>query len=137
MSVYEVLLSSDAKDLYIVYEFVQSDLEKVIHSKLLREANIDYITFKLLKALLFMHSKKVIHRDLKPSNILLNASSEIRIADFGLSRTINSDMNNKDLNLTDYVTSRWYRSPEILLGSLTYSYEADIWGLGCIIGIFW
>ena len=101
MSVYEVLLSSDAKDLYIVYEFVQSDLEKVIHSKLLREANIDYITFKLLKALLFMHSKKVIHRDLKPSNILLNASSEIRIADFGLSRTINSDTNNKDLNLTD------------------------------------
>ena len=72
VSFYEVIETSDRKDVYLVFDFIASDLEKVIKAHLLQEANIDYIMFKLLKGLHFIHSKNVIHRDIKPSNILIN-----------------------------------------------------------------
>jgi len=158
ISFYEVIISPEKKDVYLVFDFMQSDLEKVIKARLLKEAHIDYILFKILKGLHFMHSKNVIHRDIKPSNILIDQFSEVKIADFGLSRTMNStkksDLDNSQvkqnkthtyfdggattdeevLYLTDYVASRWYRAPEILLGSLEYSFSSDIWSLGCIFG---
>lgn len=136
---------------------------QIIKADLLREAQIDYIVFKTLKGLHFLHSKQVIHRDIKPSNLLINKYCEIKIADFGLARTLNkvkksalierlNDSKAKSspkssspgklkedpevLNLTDYVASRWYRAPEILLGSLEYSSSMDIWSLGCIFGNF-
>lgn len=83
-----------------------------------------------------MHSAGVIHRDIKPSNILINRDCLVKIADFSLARYIGideGDGNYQQAILTDYVAARWYRAPEILLGSSRYSFAADMWGLGCVI----
>ena len=84
-----------------------------------------------------MHSAQLIHRDLKPSNILLNSDCLLRICDFGLSRSLVDDLksqNSQENIMTEEVATRWYRAPEVLLGSNTYGKAADIWSLGCILG---
>ena len=75
--------------------------------------------YQLFKALKFLHSAGIIHRDLKPSNILINSDSFIKVCDFGLARCTTSAFK-KDVIMTDYVATRWYRAPEILLGSTRY-----------------
>ena len=80
-----------------------------------------------------MHSANLLHRDLKPSNLLLNSECHVKVADFGLARSL--DINDPDTIplLTDYVATRWYRAPEILLGSNKYTKGVDMWSLGCIL----
>lgn len=79
-----------------------------------------------------MHSGNIIHRDLKPSNILINSNCLIKLCDFGLVRSINTD-NSSGSVMTEGVATRWYRAPEVLLGSKSYSTPADIWSFACII----
>jgi dual specificity tyrosine-phosphorylation-regulated kinase 2/3/4 len=88
---------------------------------------IKHFTKQLLEALEFLRSKSVIHCDLKPENILLNdvELGKIKIIDFG-SSCYESE------KVYTYIQSRFYRSPEVLLG-MVYSYEIDMWSLGCII----
>jgi mitogen-activated protein kinase 15 len=71
---------------------------------------------------------------LKPSNILLNSDCNVKICDFGLARSLAADREGTDLVLTEEVATRWYRAPEVLLGSHKYNYAADIWSIGCIFG---
>jgi len=85
-----------------------------------------------------MHTGAVIHRDIKPSNILLNSACLVKVADFGLARSIQFEMSETARHpvLTDYVATRWYRAPEILLGSTHYTKGVDMWSIGCILGEF-
>lgn len=76
-----------------------------------------------------MHSANVLHRDLKPSNLLLNANCDLKIGDFGLARTTSET----DF-MTEYVVTRWYRAPELLLNCSEYTAAIDIWSVGCILG---
>jgi mitogen-activated protein kinase 15 len=80
-----------------------------------------------------MHSANLLHRDLKPSNLLLNSECHVKVADFGLARSLDTKEPDQTPILTDYVATRWYRAPEILLGSNKYTKGVDMWSLGCIL----
>lgn len=85
--------------------------------------------YQLLRGLKYVHSAKVLHRDLKPSNLLLNANCDLKIGDFGLARTTSET----DF-MTEYVVTRWYRAPELLLNCSEYTAAIDVWSVGCILG---
>ena len=81
----------------------------------------------------YIHSADLLHRDLKPSNLLLNSECHMKICDFGLARSVDKSDTTTQPILTDYVATRWYRAPEILLGSNQYTKSADMWSVGCIL----
>ena len=90
---------------------------------------LQYFLYQLLRGLKYVHSANVLHRDLKPSNLLLNANCDLKIGDFGLARTTSET----DF-MTEYVVTRWYRAPELLLNCSEYTAAIDIWSVGCILG---
>jgi mitogen-activated protein kinase 15 len=129
-----VLKADNDKDIYLVFEFMETDLHAVIRANILEDIHKQYIMYQLFKSIKYMHSGQVLHRDIKPSNLLLNSDCLMKLADFGLARSLTSDTDD-DANkvLTDYVATRWYRAPEILLGATRYSKAVDMWSLGCIL----
>lgn len=117
------------KDLYVVYELMDTDLHQIIRSsQLLNDDHHQYLIYQLLRGLKYLHSANVLHRDLKPSNLLLNANCDLKICDFGLARTGPE----KGQFMTEYVVTRWYRAPELLLSCDEYGSAIDIWSVGCI-----
>jgi mitogen-activated protein kinase 15 len=135
IKLWNVLKADNDRDIYLVFEFMDTDLHAVIRANILEEVHKQYIMYQLLKALKYMHSAGMLHRDMKPSNMLLNSDCLVKVCDFGLARSIaslTSSVNNPVL--TDYVATRWYRAPEILLGSSKYTKGVDIWSMGCILG---
>ncbi|CAI0414649.1 unnamed protein product [Linum tenue] len=117
-------------DVYIVYELMDTDLHQIIRSgQALTDDHCQYFLYQLLRGLRYVHSANVLHRDLKPSNLLLNANCDLKIGDFGLARTTSET----DF-MTEYVVTRWYRAPELLLNCSEYTAAIDIWSVGCILG---
>jgi len=115
-------------DVYIVYELMDTDLYQIIRStQPLTEDHCQYFLYQLLRGLKYIHSANILHRDLKPSNLLLNANCDLKICDFGLARTTSET----DF-MTEYVVTRWYRAPELLLNCSEYTAAIDIWSVGCI-----
>lgn len=146
ISLYDIQkpLSFDTfNEVYLIQEYMPSDLHKVIRTQVLTDDHIQYFIYQILRGLKLIHSAGVIHRDLKPSNILINSNCDLKICDFGLARL---DANiHKDISfdnkitpqismLTEYVATRWYRAPEIMLTSSEYSAAIDMWSVGCILG---
>eukprot|EP00762_Andalucia_godoyi_P000659 ANDGO_05340.mRNA.1 Extracellular signal-regulated kinase 2 len=131
-----VLKADNDRDIYIVFEYMETDLHAVIRASILEDIHKQYIIYQLLKSLRYMHSAGLIHRDMKPSNLLLNSECHMKVADFGLARLISNNDKGDSANpvLTDYVATRWYRAPEILLGSTKYTKGVDMWSIGCILG---
>ncbi|CAD8052227.1 unnamed protein product [Paramecium primaurelia] len=131
----KVIQAENQKDLYMVFEYMETDLHKVIRAGLLSPLHMQYIIYQLLKCLKFIHSGQLIHRDLKPSNLLIDSDCKVKVADFGLARSIAQSENQYEMPImTEYVATRWYRAPEILLGSHHYSKSVDMWSVGCILG---
>lgn len=118
-------------DIYLAFEWLDTDVHSVIRAGILLDIHQRYIFWQLCCALKFIHSAGIIHRDLKPSNMLIKSDASIKVCDFGLSRAI-GDMKEAD-TLTDYIATRWYRSPEILFGSNRYDVGIDMWAAGCIL----
>ncbi|KFW63503.1 Mitogen-activated protein kinase 15, partial [Pygoscelis adeliae] len=132
----DVIRAQNDKDIYLIFESMETDLHAVIKKgNLLKDIHKCYILYQLLKATKFIHSGNVIHRDQKPSNILLDADCFVKLCDFGLARSLcqmTEDQGNPAL--TEYVATRWYRAPEILLSSRSYTKGVDMWSIGCILG---
>eukprot|EP00010_Vexillifera_abyssalis_P004737 CAMPEP_0201552012 /NCGR_PEP_ID=MMETSP0173_2-20130828/12196_1 /ASSEMBLY_ACC=CAM_ASM_000268 /TAXON_ID=218659 /ORGANISM="Vexillifera sp., Strain DIVA3 564/2" /LENGTH=407 /DNA_ID=CAMNT_0047962403 /DNA_START=25 /DNA_END=1248 /DNA_ORIENTATION=- len=129
-----VLKADNDRDIYLVFEYMETDLHAVIRANILEDIHKQYIMYQLFKSLKYMHSGEVIHRDIKPSNLLLNSECFLKLADFGLARSVSALDTAANPVLTDYVATRWYRAPEILLGSTKYTKGVDIWSVGCILG---
>jgi len=81
----------------------------------------------------YIHSANVLHRDLKPGNLLVNADCELKICDFGLARGFSEDPEQNAGYMTEYVATRWYRAPEIMLSFQSYTKAIDVWSVGCIL----
>eukprot|EP00826_Nyctotherus_ovalis_P055259 TRINITY_DN7324_c0_g1_i23.p1 TRINITY_DN7324_c0_g1~~TRINITY_DN7324_c0_g1_i23.p1 ORF type:complete len:358 (-),score=99.27 TRINITY_DN7324_c0_g1_i23:301-1347(-) len=120
------------EDIYFVNDLMETDLHRVIYSQQdLTDDHIQYFMYQILRGVLHIHSSSVIHRDLKPSNLLLNKNCDLKICDFGLARAL--ETGGVDNLLTEYVVTRWYRAPEVILNASNYTKELDIWSVGCIM----
>ena len=225
-----VLKAENDRDIYLVFEYMETDLHAVIRANILEEIHKQYIMYQIFRSLKYMHSAQLLHRDIKvgfmflvksvfflsftvlsltgsisvlfenlhsiqrrpdgccnslqymfyfpsvlmvnhvlffrgrflhylslpfqftllsfppqppfpsitplqPSNVLLNSECQVKMADFGLARSV-AQLHTEEGNpvLTDYVATRWYRAPEILLSSTRYTFGVDMWACGCILG---
>ncbi|KAM9316579.1 serine/threonine-protein kinase ICK [Gastrophryne carolinensis] len=116
--------------LYFVFEYMKENLYQLMkdRNKLFPESTIRNIMFQIIQGLAFIHKHGFFHRDLKPENLLCMGPELVKIADFGLAREIRSRP-----PYTDYVSTRWYRAPEVLLRSTNYNSPIDMWAVGCIM----
>ncbi|XP_065173575.1 mitogen-activated protein kinase 1 [Atheta coriaria] len=122
----------EMKDVYIVQWLMETDLYKLLKSQRLSNDHVCYFLYQILRGLKYIHSANVLHRDLKPSNLLLNTTCDLKICDFGLARVADPEHDHTGF-LTEYVATRWYRAPEIMLNSKGYTKSIDIWSVGCIL----
>ena len=123
----EVIREKD--ELYFVFEYMEGNLYETVKAreKALSEPSVRNIMYQLLQGLAFIHKHGFFHRDIKPENLLCKGET-VKIADFGLAREIRSRP-----PYTDYVSTRWYRAPEVLLRSTAYNSPIDTWAAGCIM----
>ncbi|CCV00362.1 unnamed protein product [Malassezia sympodialis ATCC 42132] len=114
----------------LVLEYLNTDLEAIIKDRSLvfRANDIKSWMFMLCRGIEYCHRHWCLHRDLKPSNLLVSPTGELKIADFGLAR----ECADPGARMTSQVVTRWYRAPELLLGSRAYSTAVDMWSVGCI-----
>mmetsp|Transcript_41805 Transcript_41805/g.50131 ORF Transcript_41805/g.50131 Transcript_41805/m.50131 type:complete len:1006 (-) Transcript_41805:40-3057(-) len=135
-------------NLFLVLEYVEHDLAGLMDmSYSFTEVQVKCIFKQLLSVLDYMHKNRYVHRDIKCSNILLTSRFQLKLADFGLARSIddsyrvfdNSSNTGGDslsyskAEYTNKVITLWYRPPELLLGETRYDTSVDIWSAGCIL----
>ncbi|KAI8927800.1 kinase-like domain-containing protein [Entophlyctis helioformis] len=127
----EVTDFSNFNEIYITQELMEADLHQIIRSEQpLTDAHYQYFVYQICRGLKYIHSANVLHRDLKPGNLLVNADCELKICDFGLARGL-TDTADAGF-MTEYVATRWYRAPEIMLAFRNYTKAIDMWSVGCI-----
>ncbi len=106
---------------------MECDMHQIIRSQQpLTDAHYQSFIYQILCGLKYIHSADVLHRDLKPGNLLVNADCELKICDFGLARGYSSDQEKNAGFLTEYVATRWYRAPEIMLSFQSYSKSSKL-----------
>ncbi|KAJ3011311.1 Mitogen-activated protein kinase [Thoreauomyces humboldtii] len=117
-------------EVYIVQELMEADLHQIIRSdQPLTDGHFQYFIYQICRGLKYIHSANVLHRDLKPGNLLVNSDCELKICDFGLARGLSDTQTGF---MTEYVATRWYRAPEIMLSFKSYTKAIDMWSVGCI-----
>lgn len=123
----EVIREND--ELYFIFEYMLENLYECMkkRSKQFPEASVRNIVCQVLQGVSFMHKHGFFHRDIKPENLLVKGDT-VKVADFGLAREIRSRP-----PYTCYVSTRWYRAPELLLQSRSYNSPIDTWAIGCIM----
>ncbi|XP_050208151.1 probable serine/threonine-protein kinase At1g09600 [Mercurialis annua] len=118
--------------LYLVLEFMQTDLTRVISrpGQTLTEPQVKCYMLQLLSGLQHCHERGILHRDIKASNLLIDKNGNLKIGDFGLA---NFFIPKPKRPLTSRVVTLWYRAPELLLGSTDYGVGIDLWSAGCLL----
>ncbi|RIA80944.1 kinase-like domain-containing protein [Glomus cerebriforme] len=126
----------DQPSIYMVFPYMDHDLAGLLENKDVKFAapQVKCYLRQLLEGTFYLHQQKILHRDLKAANLLIDNNGILKIADFGLSRPIINDK-----SLTGCVVTRWYRSPELLLGAKRYTPAIDMWAIGqvfnhCVFG---
>lgn len=109
-----------------MFEYLEKNVYELTkeRKKFLPEASIRKYMYQIISGLAYMHKHGFFHRDMKPENLLIGADDNCKIADFGLAREIRSRP-----PFTDYVSTRWYRAPEVLLRSVKYNSPIDMWAV--------
>ena len=125
------------ENLYIITERAQYVLQNYAKTDKFQRISLHEqvsLMHQLIDALNFIHNAKVIHRDIKPSNILVDENFRIKLIDFGSARYFdpNIHLQKQSDKLTEYVVTRWYRAPEVILNPGRYGYEQDVWSAGCV-----
>ncbi|CAH1767285.1 11335_t:CDS:2, partial [Entrophospora sp. SA101] len=115
-------------EVYLIQELMETDMHRVIRTQNLSDDHCQYFIYQAFRGLKALHSANVLHRDLKPSNLLLNANCDLKICDFGLARSANSSDEHNGF-MTEYVATRWYRAPEIMLTFKEYTKAIDVWSV--------
>ncbi|KAG9301509.1 hypothetical protein G9A89_008361 [Geosiphon pyriformis] len=119
--------------LMLVFEYMDQDLKKYMDTHgnhgALDPFTIKSFMYQMLRGISFCHENRVLHRDLKPQNLLINKNGNLKLADFGLARAFGIPVS----TFSNEVVTLWYRSPDVLLGSRSYSTSIDIWSAGCIM----
>lgn len=131
--------STQTGKLCLVFEHVDQTLLQVLeqHPRGMRENDAKRIIWQLLGGLKELHMRNIMHRDIKPENLLINGHGIIKICDLGFARFDPSDDEGQtgemSVEMTQYISTRWYRAPELLLRHKTYTKSVDIWSVGCIL----
>ncbi|KAG2207388.1 hypothetical protein INT47_006863 [Mucor saturninus] len=129
----DIVNLQDFNEIYLVQELMEADLHQIIRSgQPLTDAHFQYFVYQICRGLKYIHSANVLHRDLKPGNLLVNADCELKICDFGLARGYSENAEHNVGFMTEYVATRWYRAPEIMLSFQNYTKAIDMWSVGCI-----
>ncbi|OCT86944.1 mitogen-activated protein kinase 6 [Xenopus laevis] len=117
---------------YIIQEYMETDLAKLLEQGQLREEHARLFMYQLLRGLKYIHSANVLHRDLKPANLFINTEDlVVKIGDFGLARIMDPHYSHKG-HLSEGLVTKWYRSPRLLLSPNNYTKAIDMWAAGCI-----
>lgn len=121
--------------IFMIFDYLDHDLTGLLtHPELsLTEGHRKMIFKQLMEGMNYLHRKRIIHRDIKGLNILLDRNGILKIADFGLARTMKVLNAGESPDYTNRVITIWYRPPELLLGLTDYGREVDIWGVGCLL----
>lgn len=128
-------LTGEFNEIYLYEELMECDMHQIIRlGQPLTDLHYQLFIYQVLCGLKYIHSADVLHRDLKPGNLLVNADCELKICDFGLARGFSEDVEQNAGFMTEYVATRWYRAPEIMLSFSNYTKAIDIWSVGCILG---
>jgi serine/threonine-protein kinase BUR1 len=127
-------LGGEIDSFYIVFPYMEHDLAGLLGNRQLTfcTAQLKYYMREILKGCAYLHAQKIMHRDIKSANILLDNQGAVALADFGLAQQFCEARK----EYTPGVVTRWYRPPELLLGSCVYTEAIDMWGIGCIFGEF-
>ena len=124
-------------NLFLVFEYCERNLLEVLEESPdgLSPKLIKSFVYQMCKAIAYMHKNNMIHRDIKPENLLIDENLNLKLCDFGFARKVRLNKNNNNVDeMTDYVATRWYRSPELLLSGGIYGPDVDYWAVGCIMG---
>ncbi|CEL97900.1 unnamed protein product [Vitrella brassicaformis CCMP3155] len=135
-------------DVYLICRLSDTDLASIIKSRQpLTEDHHRFFVYQILRGLKYCHSAGLLHRDLKPRNLLVNSNCDLNLCDFGLARlkdfspllqqhpdtSVGGGGGEQQRAMTDYVSTRWYRAPEVLCSWRQYDEQVDVWSVGCIL----
>ncbi len=118
----------------MIFEFVDKNLLEVLHDCYpsgFESCLLQSTVLQIVRGIEYCHRQNIVHRDVKPENILMSLSDKsVKICDFGLARILPRETRGP---LTQYVATRWYRAPELLMGNMNYGPAVDIFAIGCVM----